>query len=328
MNRSRIEWCDHEWNPITGCSIGCSKCIHNKFIRSFGGADCRYNLSKTHMYREEGELRILDSEFISETGYKCDYPFGMLPTYHRYRLDRLGTLSTGKNVLSGSIGEMFGYESWCYEEIFNACRFYSQNNYLFLSSESGYSNLQHILPAEDNMWYGSVIYSKEDLVFAEDGYHCFLYINPKEDLAINLLDSDIRVEWVVVGTGGCRYESKKRMPEKKWIENIIDYAEALRIPVFVESSLSLEYQETFKKEYPDQLMWRSGRRYFGELREKMVGMCGKCKREELKQDMIAICGRIQRGKQPQQMGYLCKECLAVVCEDYDFKNILGGTGNG
>lgn len=280
------------------------------------------------MYREDGELRILDFEFTSETGYKCDYPFGMLPTYHRYRLDRLGTLSTGKNVLCGSVGEMFGHETWCYEEIFNACKIYSQNNYLFLSSASGYSRLKHILPAEDNMWYGSVIYSKEDLVFAVDGYHCFLYINPKEDLAINLLDSDIRVEWVIVGTGGCRYGSKRRMPEKKWIENIIDYAEALRIPVFVESSLSLEYQEPFKKEYPDQLMWRSGRRYFGELREKMVGMCGKCKREELKQDMVAICGRIQRGKQPQQMGYLCKECLAVVCEEYDFKNILGGTGNG
>lgn len=328
MNRSKFEWCDHEWNPITGCSDKCIKCIYTKFIRGFGGADSRFNLSKTHMYKQKGELCVLESEFISETGYKSDYPFGMLPTYHQYRLGRLGTLSTGKNLLCGTIGEMFGHESWCYQEIFNACKLYSQNNYLFLSSDTGYSKLQHTLPAEDNMWYGSLIYSKEDPVFAKDGYHCFLYINPKEDLAINLLELDIRVEWVVVGTGGCRYGSKKQLPEKVWIDNIIKYAERLSIPIFIESTINQMYSQLpIRREYPDQLMWSSGRRYFGELREKMVGVCGKCKREELKQNMIAICGRVQRGKQPQQMGYLCKECLTIVCEKYNFKNIIGGSSN-
>ena len=26
MNRSKIEWCDHTWNPVTGCNHNCSYC--------------------------------------------------------------------------------------------------------------------------------------------------------------------------------------------------------------------------------------------------------------------------------------------------------------
>lgn len=35
MNKSGIEWCDHTWNPITGCRHGCSYCYADKMSLRF-----------------------------------------------------------------------------------------------------------------------------------------------------------------------------------------------------------------------------------------------------------------------------------------------------
>ena len=37
MNRSRIEWCDHTWNPITGCLNECQYCYARKMSMRFSG---------------------------------------------------------------------------------------------------------------------------------------------------------------------------------------------------------------------------------------------------------------------------------------------------
>jgi len=326
MKRSRIEWCDHEWNPITGCLDECQRCAYDKILKTFGGVDYRFNLSRHEMYRQDGELRILDSEFISEVGHKCYYPFGILPTYHRYRLKRID-IKTGKNILCGSIGEMFGHAPWCYEEIFNVCKSHAHNNYLFLSG-TGYRELwlKGILPMQNNLWYGSVIYKKEDTVFCAGGYQHFLYINPQEDL--DMAKHRYNPKWIVIGTKGCMYGGKACLPQKSWVENIISYAAMKNIPVFMESTLEPLFPEGIRQDYPEQLMWSQGKRYSGKIRERMVSTCGKCKKEHMKHDMIAICGRIKRGQQPQQVGYLCRTCFGEICEDYNFKDILGGNENG
>ena len=40
MNKTKIEWCDSTWNPVTGCLHGCEYCyarkIANRFGRAFG----------------------------------------------------------------------------------------------------------------------------------------------------------------------------------------------------------------------------------------------------------------------------------------------------
>lgn len=37
MNRSGIEWCDHTWNPITGCFHGCHYCYARIMTTRFSG---------------------------------------------------------------------------------------------------------------------------------------------------------------------------------------------------------------------------------------------------------------------------------------------------
>ena len=42
MNRSKIEWCDHTLNPITGCRHNCEYCYARRMVARFSG-DVRLN---------------------------------------------------------------------------------------------------------------------------------------------------------------------------------------------------------------------------------------------------------------------------------------------
>ena len=42
MNRSRIEYVDHTWNPITGCRRNCEYCYARRMVVRFAG-DVRLN---------------------------------------------------------------------------------------------------------------------------------------------------------------------------------------------------------------------------------------------------------------------------------------------
>lgn len=93
MNRSKIEWCDHTLNPITGCRRNCEYCYARRMVARFSG-DVRLNKMAKKDYSlvpaaDGGEdLYVLDTPMLNETGNPLVYPFGFAPTLHRYRLDR------------------------------------------------------------------------------------------------------------------------------------------------------------------------------------------------------------------------------------------------
>jgi len=36
MNKTKIDWCDRSWNPVTGCLHGCSYCYARRIAQRFG----------------------------------------------------------------------------------------------------------------------------------------------------------------------------------------------------------------------------------------------------------------------------------------------------
>lgn len=79
MDKTKIEWCDSTWNPVTGCYHKCPYCYARGIANRFSGHGDKWNDDKIH---------VLDSKVYAEESEKAEaYPYGFIPTLHRYRLN-------------------------------------------------------------------------------------------------------------------------------------------------------------------------------------------------------------------------------------------------
>ena len=138
MNKTRIEWCDSTWNPVTGCKHGCPYCYARRVAGRFGEAQ-----------RATGDHHI----FQAPPG-STRYPYGYHPTFHRYRLDEPAHKTKGQTIFVCSMADLFG--PWVpirwIVEVLDACRKAPQHRYLFLTKHpKRYIELEHmaLLPHED-----------------------------------------------------------------------------------------------------------------------------------------------------------------------------------
>ena len=76
FNRSKIEWCDFTWNPVTGCTTAHTAILAAKQTRRFSG-DVRLNKSSDQLKRRNG-LYILESHFKNQIGklYQTQWDLG------------------------------------------------------------------------------------------------------------------------------------------------------------------------------------------------------------------------------------------------------------
>lgn len=107
MNRSKIEWCDHTLNIVTGCLHRCEYCYARTMSLRFSG-NIKLNIKQDNKYRKCAGGYILDKPFIGENGKQIIYPFGFEPTFHRYRFNTLDKLKMGQNIFVGAMADLFG----------------------------------------------------------------------------------------------------------------------------------------------------------------------------------------------------------------------------
>jgi len=140
MNKSKIEWCDMTWNPITGCLHQCEYCyakgIANRF-KSNGSLHQHGNwvmMLESHYEHPKikgiydirkplcrGTVKHYGKDLPLEISH---YPFGFAPTFHRYRLSEPAKTKKPQTVFVGSMADVFGEwipDEWI-AEIVNACR--------------------------------------------------------------------------------------------------------------------------------------------------------------------------------------------------------------
>lgn len=262
MNKTKIDWCDSTWNPVTGCLHGCEYCYARGITKRFSyegkALDAPSELQRTWVNDSKGSgagnhvlrypVNLLDD------GRKVPYPFGFEPTFHKYRLNEC-VGKQGKNIFACSMADLFGDwvpDSWI-EEVFKACEKAPQHNYLFLTKNpKRYEKiLDRYMPP--NMWFGwsqtGPMGNKCDFS-THHSIKTFISIEP---LLEPFKEFHITgIDWVIIGAETGRRKNKV-VPERKWIEDIVNECRKSDIPVFMKSSLADIWGEPLIQEFPKEL---------------------------------------------------------------------------
>ena len=254
MEKTKIDWCDSTWNPVTGCLHECEYCYARGITNRFGK-----NLPDFSDFASKNNgLHLLENKIDG-----TPYPFGFEPTFHAYRLNDYAE-KKGRNIFVCSMADLFGDwvpEEWI-REVFKACENAPQHNYLFLTKNPNrYIELEkdRKLPWTDNFWFGSSVTKLSDKYawFSEKKFHWFLSVEPiLEDLG-QMGEETSKPEWVIVGAETGRRKDKV-VPDRKWIESLLIECRKYNIPVFMKSSLADIWGEPLIQEFPEGLRKERG----------------------------------------------------------------------
>lgn len=276
--KTKIDWCDSTWNPVTGCMHGCEYCYARRIAERFGGC-WRLDLPPDTSWRGNGGERKLMGDYARHNDGKCHvlddpeiecavfdppsgyrgkvkpYPYYFSPTFHRYRLGEPQSWKKPRNIFVCSMADLFG--DWVpgewIEQVFEACEAAPQHRYLFLTKNpKRYVDLYRngILRVRDSFWYGSTIMGANEPFFfsrtPDDNPHTFCSIEPILEPVGTMQEMP---DWVIVGaeTGNRR---GKVVPQKEWIDEIAAECKRHRKPLFMKDSLRDLMGEDFKQEFP------------------------------------------------------------------------------
>lgn len=321
MNKSKIEWTDYTWNPITGCLNNCPYCYAKKQAKRFCG-DVRLNLKDERAIKVGPNLWELENKWKARNDRTITYPLGFNPTLHKYRLDWPKQVVTGARVFVCSMADMFGDwvpDAWI-EQIFAACEEAPQHQYIFLTKNpKRYVELEKrgILRQNENFWYGSTITTQNTPFFYSNNYHTFLSIEPilePFDKLDGLMANACGIDWIIIGaeTGNRQAEA---VPKPTWFANLVATAAKNKIPVFMKDSLiDIVGEERMFRFIPEAMKKIV---YSQETEKKLFAKCGICNKTNRKSEMHTILSKRSRNEGAKVIGYVCDNCYP------NFKGNLG-----
>ena len=270
--KTKVDWCDSTWNPVTGCLHGCEYCYAYNIAYRFGSVCTESNSENGYdcdLYEGTGENHVLDKPALREWKNgkvtKAPYPFCFDPTFHRYKLDEPQHWKKPRTIFVCSMADLFGDwvpDDWI-KQVFDACDKAPQHRYLFLTKNpKRYYDLYEngIMPKGVKAWnkyFGCTITKPTDEYFFNNLYGNgidhpgFISIEPiVEDFdAVELDKDELGVKWIIVGaeTGN---RKEKVIPKREWIEHIAETCKRSNIPLFMKDSLRGLMGADFKQEFP------------------------------------------------------------------------------
>jgi protein gp37 len=113
MQKTKIDWADYTYNPITGCSKGCSYCYAAKLVKRF-----------PHIH---GQLNIYG-------GSQGDVPFSV-PWFHPNRLDGPMKVKKRSRIFCCSMGDLFdpGVEKDWRDRVFKVMGMQNRHTFIVLT---------------------------------------------------------------------------------------------------------------------------------------------------------------------------------------------------
>jgi protein gp37 len=210
VNRSKIEWTDMVWNPITGCTRGCSYCYARRMA-----------------YRLKGRY-----------GYPEDHPFK--PTFHGERLSEPYDIKNPKKIFVCSMGELFDplIDEFDTSSVLAVMADNPQHTFQLLTKQVGVLK-QWSFGDIPNLWVGISEDATEpyyndriDILRKSDAHVKFISFEP----LLSPIAPDIKgIDWVIIGaeTG-----PGARPLDLGWAEIIIDIARTNQVSVFLKDNLN------------------------------------------------------------------------------------------
>ena len=259
-SKTKIDWADATWNPVTGCLRGCEYCYARRIAERFSAEEKCLTFVGDTKFLSPYELE----QPAEYKGKKEPYPFGFSPTLHRYRLDEPKKWEKPRTIFVCSMADLFGEwvpDAWI-REVFEACEAAPQHRYLFLTKNAKrYRKLQELLPLNRRsphgaeLWFGaSYTGEPNDLRPRIYGWmNQFTSVEPllKEPSNADCYALALCNDWVIVGAEtGTR--KNKIVPKKSWIEKSATECAKYGTPIFMKESLRDLMGDGFRQEYP----WR------------------------------------------------------------------------
>jgi protein gp37 len=210
MNRTKIEWADYTWNPVTGCKHGCGYCYARRLA--------------------EGRLR-------GRFGYPVDEPFK--PVFRPHRLVEPLDVRKPSRIFVCDMGDLFGdwVPSWWIERVLEVVEYSPWHIYLFLTKNPRRYREFSFPP---NSWLGTTIEGGqwgrwEDMLLLDGKHVRFVSMEPllaydRDDLVYML---ETGLDWLIVGAQTNPYRPVK----KEWIVDIIRLTRRYGVPLFLKDNL-------------------------------------------------------------------------------------------
>ena len=199
MNKTKIEWCDYTWNPVTGCLHGCPYCYAERIAKRF-------------------------------TGH-------FKPEFHPNRLSEPMKIKKPSKIFVVSMGDLFGEwvpKEWI-ESVLETVEQCPQHTFIFLTKNL--KRYQSCL-FPDNAWVGCTVTDLRDKeIITLDALKAkvkFLSIEPllygpNKDIDFNGID------WIIIGA---QTGPRAKKYDLFTVYNIIGQAGAQKIPVFIKDSIA------------------------------------------------------------------------------------------
>jgi protein gp37 len=240
MNRTDIEWCDFTWNPIVGCTQGCSFCYARRQAR-----------------RRKPGVRIRPEDG-APIAYGCQDCSDFRPHLHAERLDQPAHVRRPSIVFCGSMGDLFDPEVdpewrelvWAKME----CRAW-WHSFVVLTKRPDL-----IKPGElhslSMLWLGVSVTCDDDWwrveqlveVQREVGCHALISFEPLLGPITHEIPREI--EWVIVGA---QTGAGAVAPDDAWVRKLSRGAEP-DIPVFEKENLDPIMPRRLWQRWPDALV--------------------------------------------------------------------------
>lgn len=257
--KTKIDWCDSSWNPVTGCMHDCEYCYARGIAERFEGHDIDPVGDSVTVYDACAEKLVIEVENqlckVDDKGgvRVAPYPFGFTPTFHRYRMDMPKKWSEPRTIFVCSMADLFGDwvpDEWILEVI-KACKAAPQHRYLFLTKNpKRYSDMM-CRAVPENVWLGASYTGEGEFVRTSVVKNRFLSIEPllKEIPVKTTHTIALWNDWVIIGAETGKRKDKVK-PKKEWIDTIVRSCDAVKTPVFMKESLRDIMGDDFRQEFP------------------------------------------------------------------------------